>query len=243
MDRREFRDAAAALRAAHRTGIPLCSPFAKVMPGARAALSTFGATFGDETLCATDSESARLDELQIDLGEGPSWQSVRERRTVLEPDLRRSPSPWPVFADATFGMSTQSVLAFPLSVGVVALGALGLYSDDPETLTRHEVDAVAALVAIAATQVLRRTFSRMEAPVDDAYSRREVHQATGMVVAQLEIGALARGALHPPSSRKKASAANQTSKLPAMLASQRAGGCWVERLVGRPFVSQKPRRR
>lgn len=187
MDRHEFWVAAAALKTAHRTGIPLCRPFATAMPGARAALSTFGASFGDETLCATDSEAARLDELQIDLGEGPSWQSVRERRTILEPDLHRSPSTWPVFADAAFGMSTQAVLAIPLSVGVVELGALGLYADDPVMLTRHEVDAVVALVAIAATQVLRRTFSRMDGPDADDYSRREVHQATGMVVAQLDV--------------------------------------------------------
>jgi len=189
VDRREFREAAAGLRAANQSGASLCAPFVRAMPGTSVALSTLGASFGDETLCASDSLAGRLDELQIDLGEGPSWQSVRERRPVLSADLGRSPSAWPVFAKATDGMRTRSAFAFPLSVGVVDLGALGLYADDPETLSRHDVASVSALADIAATQVLRRTFARMDSPADDSYSRREVHQATGMVVAQLNIPA------------------------------------------------------
>jgi hypothetical protein len=187
VDRREFHDAAAQLRSAHRTGAPLCKPFAEAMPGTRVSLSTFGASFGDETLCASDAQAARLDELQIDLGEGPSWHSVREKTILLEADLRRSPSPWPMFADAIAGESSRAVLTLPLSTGLVGLGAVGIWADDPKTLSSHDVATVASLVAIAATQVLRRTFARMEAPQEDTYSRREVHQATGMVVAQLQI--------------------------------------------------------
>jgi len=189
VDRREFREAQAGLQDAHRSGTPLCAPFLLAMPGTSVALSTLGASFGDETLCASDLVAARLDELQIDLGEGPSWQSVREHRPVLAADLRVTPSDWPVFAKATEGMQTRSAFSFPLSIGALELGALGLYADDPETLTRHDVASVSALADIAATQVLRRTFARMDAPSDEAYSRREVHQATGMVVAQLEVPA------------------------------------------------------
>ena len=159
------------------------------MPGTSVALSTLGASFGNETLCASDTVAARLDELQIDLGEGPSWQSVREHRPVLATDLRGTPSDWPVFAKAIEGVQARSAFSFPLSVGVVELGALGLYADDPETLTRHDVASVSALADIAATQVLRRTFARMDPASDDTHSRREVHQATGMVVAQLEVPA------------------------------------------------------
>ena len=161
------------------------------MPGTRVALSTFGASFGDETLCASDAEAGRLDELQIDLGEGPSWQSVREHRPVFAADLRGVPSAWPVFAHAADRMPTRSAFAFPLAVGVVELGALGIYADESETLTRHDVAAVSALASIAATQVLRRTFARMDKVPDESYSRREVHQATGMVIAQLEVTATA----------------------------------------------------
>jgi hypothetical protein len=189
VDSREFWDAAAELRSAHRTGIPLCRPFVEAMPGTRVALSTLGASFGDETLCASDAQAARLDELQIDLGEGPGWHSVRDKRVVLDADLHRAPSPWPMFADAVASESSQAVLALPLSTGLVGLGAIGIWADEPTSLTVHDVASVATLVAIAATQVLRRTFVRMEAPQDDTYSRREVHQATGMVVAQLQIPA------------------------------------------------------
>ncbi|MEO5919772.1 MAG: GAF and ANTAR domain-containing protein [Pseudolysinimonas sp.] len=160
------------------------------MPGTRAALSTLGATFGNETLCASDDDAARLDELQIDLGEGPSWQSVREQRPVFAHDIRRSPSPWPIFAGAAADLPTRAVLALPLTTGTVELGALGLYSDTPETLSRYDLASIGALVDIAATQVLRRTFSRMDTPLDETYSRREVHQATGMVVAQLGVTAV-----------------------------------------------------
>jgi hypothetical protein len=39
------------------------------------------------TLCATDGVAARIEELQLDLGEGPCWVAMDSRVPVLLPDV------------------------------------------------------------------------------------------------------------------------------------------------------------
>lgn len=72
----ESTRAAAALRRAD-VGDDLCAPFLSVLPVAGIAISTVGNPFGSERVCASDAIAARLDEIQIDLGEGPCWEAVR----------------------------------------------------------------------------------------------------------------------------------------------------------------------
>ncbi|WP_144713115.1 hypothetical protein [Curtobacterium pusillum] len=51
------------------------------------AISTLGAPFGSETVSASNAFAARLDEVQLDLGEGPIWQALRFRTVELQPEL------------------------------------------------------------------------------------------------------------------------------------------------------------
>jgi hypothetical protein len=146
----------------------------RVLPITGAAISTLSAPFGTETICASDAAAARLDEIQFDLGEGPCWDALATRRPVLTSDIRHQLHPaWPVF--------------------LLDIGAVDLYSQKPGTLTSGQVDDATTLAGIAARQVLRRvllTHTMMAVPeTDDGYSRRVVHQATGMVLAQLNVPA------------------------------------------------------
>src|SRR4051794_29292306 len=76
-------------------------PFLGLFPVSGAAVSTVGALLGNETISASDSLAARVDEIQFDLGEGPCWDAMNSARPVLEPDLRGNPrTVWPAFSRA-----------------------------------------------------------------------------------------------------------------------------------------------
>jgi GAF domain/ANTAR domain len=191
-----FAAAADALANAYERNTSLCMPFISALPVAGAAISILGETFGTETVCASDKQAARLDELQIDIGEGPCWQARSTRRPVLTHDVHHGPeTPWPIFSEAIRDDDVGALFAFPLLVGSLVIGAVDLYSREPGSLTDTQVEGAAELAAIAARQVLRKALNDgdqygLDRPEADArLSRRVVHQATGMVLAQLNLTA------------------------------------------------------
>lgn len=192
-----FTTAVAALSSALERNTSLCAPFLDVLPIDGAGIATLGHPFGSETVCASNQLVARLDELQIDLGEGPCWQAQATRRPVLTSDTRDSSrDAWPVFAEAIQDDNVGALYAFPLIIGPLSIGAIDLYSVRTGGLSEKQVADATELASIAARQVLRCTLSDCEfRSRDDAgdavteYSRRVVHQATGMVLAQLNVPA------------------------------------------------------
>lgn len=175
----------------HSAPPTLCQPFLESLPVARAAISTLQDPFDVETVCATDALAARLDELQIDLGEGPCWQALSTRSPVLI--TAGSPnSAWPSLSSAIASSGIHSVFAFPLIVGALGIGAVDLYLDTPEPLTAADIGHAETLAGIAAMQVLNQAIERRPDAdgghvTESPYSRREVHQATGMVIAQAKV--------------------------------------------------------
>lgn len=171
----------------------LCHAFLRALPVAGAAISTLGPPFGSETVCASDRHAARIDELQFDLGEGPCWQAMTTRRPVLTRDLHAVDPRWPALTEALGGSPVASLFAFPLSLGSLNIGAVDLYTREQTTLTPAQVADATTLAGVCAREVLRRALSDVPgagaAGADDGFSRREVHQATGMVLAQLGVSA------------------------------------------------------
>lgn len=167
--------------------------FLAVLPVTGASVATLGGFLGSQTVSATDSSSAWLDELQFDLGEGPCWDALRTARPVMEPDLRgeQGAQRWPAFGRAVRRRSIASIFAFPLSIGNLRFGAVDLYSSVPLTFDAAQTEQASALASAVARHVLRRSLSDLEEPESalSPYSRRRVHQATGMVLAQLDIDA------------------------------------------------------
>jgi hypothetical protein len=187
------RSFGAAMEALDRSsGSPdgFCRPFLDLFPVTGAAVSTVGNVLGSETLSASDEIAARLDELQFDLGEGPCWDAMRSGSPVLEPDLRGAPPRWPAFAAATREDGLRSIFAFPLAVGPLRIGAVDLYSLRAVELNRTQIRQADAMAGVVGRHVLRHALSAVGRELDDtgnAFSRRVVHQATGMVLAQLDL--------------------------------------------------------
>jgi hypothetical protein len=174
-------------------GDDLCSPLraAVAMPGA--VVSTLGSPMGSETVCASTKLGARIDEIQIDLGEGPSWEALRTRLPVTASDLQVDGGAlWPGTWAALRELDVGALFAFPLYVSTLSIGSIALYSMTARELSDADIERMSRLAAIVSSTLLRRALNRLDAPDDGAqeepYSRREVHQATGMVAARNSIG-------------------------------------------------------
>ncbi len=170
----------------------LAQPIVDALPVTGAAISTMGDFLGNETLTATDTQAARNDELQFDLGEGPCWDAMKSAQPVFEPDLQaRSSHAWPAFSEAIRTDDVGAIFAFPLMVGPLRLGALDLYSTRPLQLSELHAQQSAAFASVISRLVLHRALSRVgrdtTPDTESLFSRRTIHQATGMVLAQLNL--------------------------------------------------------
>jgi hypothetical protein len=180
-----FRVASDALSGVGERVSDIARPFVRFLPVSGASVSTFGAFLSAETISATDDRAGRIDELQFDLGEGPCWDALNTRRPVLETDVANS-AEWPAFTRAIQGENVGAIFAFPLSIGPLEIGAVDLYSDRPGSLTPEQQEQTVALSAIVSRILLRHAVADAAPSPTSTFSRRLVHQATGMVLAQLD---------------------------------------------------------
>ncbi len=159
-----------------------------------AAISLLTASTARETLCATDATAELLEDLQYTLGEGACMEAALTGRPVLVPDLHHSTevSRWPIFAAAVVEQSDVGALfAVPMQWGTVNIGVLDFYRKAPGSLSDAQLrDAVGAADMAALMFLGMRTDPGEGEWLDHSvYGRAEIHQATGMVLAQLGISA------------------------------------------------------
>ena len=86
----------------------------------------------------------------------------------------------------------SSVFAFPLMVGPLRFGAIDLYSSAPVSLSETQAHQAEVMAQIVSRHVLRQALTSIgEEPEEtvSAYSRRLVHQASGVVLAQIDVSA------------------------------------------------------
>ncbi|MBF4598992.1 GAF and ANTAR domain-containing protein [Curtobacterium sp. VKM Ac-2889] len=188
-----FERALRALRSADVADDQLSRPFALALPMGGVSISTFGELCPSETVSATDEVATRIDEIQLDLSEGPCWAALSTDAPVLETDLVERPNAaWPAFNEAVRSEPVGAVFAFPVAFGPFPLGAIDVYVPQPATIEEDTVRQAMTLASAVSRRVLRRAL-RSIADQDDALldrspsSRRVVHQATGVVLAQLDI--------------------------------------------------------
>jgi hypothetical protein len=146
-------------------------------------------------VCATNDASAQIEQLQLSLGEGPCVDAATTGSPVLIPDLAQSPDVgverWPAFMEGAATAGVKAVFALPLRVGAIGVGVMDLYRDQPGELGGHELPAALMAADAAALAVLYLNIDGDDAFSEDEDSRSsyqlQVHQATGMVMAQLDV--------------------------------------------------------
>jgi GAF domain-containing protein len=183
----------------HRAATPLqvCEAFTALMPATGAAIVETGGVNRQEIVCATDEVSKRLEALEFALGEGPCIHAAYSGYPVIVPDLREmTHSRWPMFAEAASQTPARARYCFPLRIGVISVGVLDLYRNLPGPLTVAEQTAALECADIAlGTLIGTRAGAQpdmaqaREWPSEAGSQRAEIHQATGMVMAQLDISA------------------------------------------------------
>ena len=176
------------------TPVRICRACVVHMPIDGAALSLLGKESQIERVGSSDETTGRLEELQTTLGEGPAFDAVSLSAPVLIDDVRSVDlNRWPLFLGAIAGESACSMFVFPLQFGAVRLGALSLYRRSHGRLPGTALAAALRVADVIAMLFLGRegdlTEDFAEEWLDESSWSREVHQATGMLIAQLGIGA------------------------------------------------------
>jgi hypothetical protein len=217
-----FRETLAAVVAEGGSDAPrrICELCVVALPVSGAAITVMADADRQSLICASDDVSTRIDELQFRLVEGPCVDAFASGRPVLIADISDTgDSRWPVFAAAVARETpARGMFVWPLSAGEVRIGVLDFYRDRPGLLdaaavARAEQAADAAFWSLLGTR-RGHTLDARGNPVDDALDleddalgpladasleRREVYQATGMLIAQLGLApaaALARLRAH-----------------------------------------------
>jgi hypothetical protein len=147
-----------------------------------------------EPVFATDARSGELGELQFTLGEGPCMDAMAGNETVLAADLTSAGSErrWPVFAPAAVALGVRGVFSIPIGAGAVRFGALDLYRDRPGPLSHGQLlDVLAYADALLVLMLDHRggISPSLDRFLDEEFTERRagVHQAAGMVCAQLGV--------------------------------------------------------
>lgn len=147
----------------------------------------------------SSGEPARMyDELQFTLGEGPCLESVTLKGPVLIADLADpDDTRWPIYGPAMLSHEIRGVFAMPVLVAGEHVGALDLFRAQPGHLRGDQLAGAIAAAELATAPLLDLMNDDLQAAVNDpksnawaelhSLSRAEVSQATGMLVAQLNV--------------------------------------------------------
>ena len=165
-------------------GARLCTAAVNLLDVEGAAL-----TFGYQqparlTVWASDRTAERLDGLQEVLGEGPGWEAFGSN-TLVKGSLEGHDR-WPLFSRAARAeLGPLTLCAVPMRPGGEPMGVVLLYSAD----RRLELDPEAAqfLADAVGAALLRAPESDLGDYEGPWRARSSIHQAVGMVMAQLGI--------------------------------------------------------
>ena len=167
-----------------------------------AAASSRGPDF---VMCVTDRLSERLAELQLTLGEGPCHDVLTTAAPVLAADLgdEESGRRWPAFTPEARNAGATAVFAFPLMIGAIRTGVIGLYRRSPGPLSSPQLGDCLHLADTATVLLLDSLDDGGILAADGsgpgggpggqpphlAVHRVEIDQATGMLTVQLGVTA------------------------------------------------------
>jgi len=172
-----------------------CHASVRVLPVQRAAIVIDENEAGVQPWFASDEVAAWVEAMQATAGEGPAVDAVATGLPVAAADLTGTRERWPEFAAALARThSSGALIAVPLRLGAVRVGALDLYRDAPGPLDTRMIAAGMHVADLIAEQLAPICALDREIPgqaphwLDRPLASRVIHQAAGMIVAQLDVG-------------------------------------------------------
>jgi transcriptional regulator with GAF, ATPase, and Fis domain len=170
-----------------------CHATVRVLPVQRAAIVIDEDEAGVQPWCTSDEVAAGVEAMQATVGEGPAVDAVVTGLPVPVADLAGEAERWPGFAAALERMDgSGAMIAVPLRMGALRFGALDLYRSAPGPLDARVVAAsvhIADLIAEQLAPAHAADRATVIAPhwLEQPLASRVIHQAAGMVIAQLGI--------------------------------------------------------
>ena len=173
-------------------GVPLpvrlCTSAARILECDGGAITMAYTRVERVTLCATDDTALALEEAQDVMGQGPGpdafTSGAYSRFDLLDVD---GPDPrWPLLeSDSLTALAPLVVHAVPMGQGEQVIGVITLYQRGTDR--EIDLDSARVVAQVVGAALLADGPTQQDAGHGPWAERAEVHQATGMVVAQLGI--------------------------------------------------------
>jgi len=173
-----------------------CVSAVAVDGGSVALVSTHGARVG---LGATDTMAGELEEIQMTLGEGPYLDAASSLSPVqvhnFADPATANAERWPFLAKEVAKLDVGALFGFPVTLGDVPLGTIGLYRREPGALSSDQLGAaLTAVDEIAESLLDQDTWTEVASrpstgndPPRLVAGTTHVHQAAGMLMIQLDL--------------------------------------------------------
>ncbi|SEQ72849.1 GAF and ANTAR domain-containing protein [Microlunatus flavus] len=176
----------------------LCEACVALLSVDAAAISLVFDGVNSATLGGSSDEARLFDELQFTFGEGPCLESVATRAPVLALDLGAEvvAGRWPAYGPALLDQGIAGVFAIPVLIAGEYVGALDLFRRQVVALDGQDLSGALVAAELAEMPLLDLIAATEQDPLEpgtpawtelDKITRDEVSQATGMLVAQLDV--------------------------------------------------------
>ncbi len=142
---------------------------------------------GGLTVATTNSpEGQAIEELEVDLGEGPCIEAVQVEHPILVPDLEEASERYPRFVPRAIDAGVRAVHALPLVGHGERIGALDVMSRTPRHLSQTEAATAQMLADVAVSYIttvrMHEDSTRLASQLSDALdSRVVIEQAKGIL--------------------------------------------------------------
>jgi hypothetical protein len=154
---------------------------ASAVPGTVRCSVTLIGEGGPATITGHGPAGRKLEEIQYAEGCGPGFDAARARTVVSSPDLTGDPR-WPALATAAAECGVRSMVAVPIDVHRVSVGALSFSVEDADGITPPVL--VTAMALAGQAEILLGELRRRDALAEGA----AVDRAVGVIIAQRNCG-------------------------------------------------------
>lgn len=143
------------------------------------------------TVASTDEVATRIDQIEIEIGEGPCLDAILEEAYQHDADLTSGSSPWPRFTARILAETpVRSAIGYRLFLEGEKVGALNLFGDEPGCLTSVSADQGAVLASFASVSLMAlRAREEADSLRQGLHSNREIGKAVGLLMAAHKVSA------------------------------------------------------
>ena len=175
----------------------ICAACADVLPGDGAAVTVMSSDAQRQTIYASDEVVAAVERTQYSMGDGPSLRAFTQERPVLVDSLAdpAEAARWPVLVGELSRLDVGSLFCFPLRFGTISVGVLTLYRRSPAGLASADLTFVFQCLELTTLGLLELRGEHTDEFLlgrwlaVDTLNRRQVHQATGMMMGRYGVSA------------------------------------------------------